>query len=280
MKKTFIILITIIGIFSSCSSQNTDFLSEKSSILKNHQMNLSRLSKIANVIDSDDASFWGYEYADSLLSTIDYSGLNYYNDLTKIFSAYTYIFTGMSYTRTIYAMSRGEKYSLDELYSLIILPSNGKIANYSELAKKEQLSFYSIINFYKVSRMPKYTDLQALYFSDSLTLEQVFKQYSPISAYKIVSLENKRLYFKILASLIVDIHSINYQEDDEADFRNFITQLVSLGEELDGIPTDHELIIKLSDKEYFKNAVMSSIVQNTMLNLLVNELIVLKAQNE
>jgi subtilase family serine protease len=65
-------------------------------------------------------SYWAYKYADGTLSTIDESGKSYYKDLTKIYSAYSYIFYGMSYKRTVMSISRGDDYSFEDLNQTII----------------------------------------------------------------------------------------------------------------------------------------------------------------
>ena len=61
----------------------------------------------------------------------------------------------MSYTKSILAISRGDKYSLEELNRTIIQPSTKDIADYHSLAKNELASIYSMINFYKVKQNAK-----------------------------------------------------------------------------------------------------------------------------
>src|SRR5574344_300392 len=221
MKTHWIFILVLIVILNSCNAQENN-LKEKSIILTNQTIALRDFAKIADIIDSDTESYWAYEYADSILSSIDLSGKPYLKDLNKIYSAYTHIFYGMSYTRSILAISRGDKYSLEELNRTIIQPSTNDIANYHNLAKNELSSIYSMINFYKVSRMPRYNDMYTLFQNDSLESENIFKSYPAKTAYRIVSFENKKLYFKTFVGLIIDIYSINNQNTEESEYNKYV----------------------------------------------------------
>lgn len=279
MKTHWICTLVLIFILNGCNAQDNNF-KEKSIILTNQSIALSDFAKVADIVDSDTESYWAYEYTDSILSSIDLSGKTYLKDLTKIYSAYTHIFYGMSYTRSILAISRGDKYSLEELNSTIIQPSSKDVVDYHILAENELSSIYGMINFYKVSRMPRYDDMYTLFQSDSLENENTFKNYSAETAFRIVSLENKKLYFKSFVGLIIDIYSINNQNAEESDYNNYMQGLVKLGEEMDKIPSNYNSIVKLSEQEYYNYILKSSEVQKSMLNLLVTEIKTLKQRNE
>lgn len=279
MKNKFMILILLL-VFTGCNGQNDDFLNEKSSILKNQSENLIKLSQIANVIDNDDESYWAYKYADSTLSTIDESGKSYYKDLTKIYSAYSYIFYGMSYKRTVMSISRGDDYSFEDLNQTIINPSSKKIVDLSNLSKNELSSIHSIINFYKVSRMPRYDNMQDMFKHNKLENESIFKNNTPEQAYRITSFNNKKLFFKIFAGLIIDIYSINNQDVDDTTYNDYMKTILKLGEKMDEIPFDNAKITKLNNLQYYAYILKSSEVQKAMLNLLAKEIDVLKQRNE
>ncbi len=279
MKTHWIFILVLIVILNSCNAQENN-LKEKSIILTNQTIALRDFAKIADIIDSDTESYWAYEYADSILSSIDLSGKTYLKDLNKIYSAYTHIFYGMSYTRSILAISRGDKYSLEELNRTIIQPSTNDIANYHNLAKNELSSIYSMINFYKVSRMPRYNDMYTLFQNDSLESENIFKSYPAKTAYRIVSFENKKLYFKTFVGLIIDIYSINNQNTEESEYNKYVQGLIKLGEEMDKIPSNYDAILNISEQEYYEYILKSSEVQKSMLNLLVTEIKTLKQRNE
>lgn len=279
MKNKFMILILLL-VFTGCNGQNDDFLNEKSSILKNQSENLIKLSQIANVIDNDDESYWAYKYADSTLSTIDESGKSYYKDLTKIYSAYSYIFYGMSYKRTVMSISRGDDYSFEDLNQTIINPSSKKIVDLSNLSKNELSSIHSIINFYKVSRMPRYDNMQDMFKHNKLENESIFKNNTPEQAYRITSFNNKKLFFKIFAGLIIDIYSINNQDVDDNTYNDYMKTILKLGEKMDEIPFDNAKITKLNNLQYYAYILKSSEVQKAMLNLLAKEIDVLKQRNE
>lgn len=261
-------------------AQNNDFIIEKSLILKNQSESLVQLAKIASVIDSDTESYVAFKYSDSLLLSIDKSGKNFNLDLSKVYSAQSIIFYGMSYTKSIKAISRGDNYSLDELNKSIIQPSKSNIIDYYKLSKNELFSIYSIINFYKVSRMARYANMNKLFENDLLKLESAFKNYEKKSAYRIISFNNKKLFYKIFIGLIIDLHSINNPNIDDTTFNNYAQILVKLGEKMDKIPSDYHTIIKLSDKVYYNHIVNSSEVQKSLLNLLINEIKILKKSKE
>jgi hypothetical protein len=279
MTTHWIFTLVLIIILNSCNAQDNN-LKEKSIILTNQSIALSDFAKNADIIDSDTESYWAYEYTDSILSSIDLSGKTYVKDLNKIYSAYTHIFYGMSYTRSILAISRGDNYSLEELNRTIVQPSTKEIVDYHNLAKNELSSIYSMINFYKVSRMPRYNDMYTLFQNDSLENENTFKNYSAETAYRIVSLENKKLFFKSFVGLIIDIYSINNQNAEESDYNKYMQGLVKLGEEMDKIPSSYDAILNLSEQEYYEHILKSSEVQKSMLNLLVTEIKTLKQRNE
>jgi hypothetical protein len=273
-------ILILLLVFTGCNGQNDDFLNEKSSILKNQSENLIKLSQIASVIDNDDASYWAYKYADSTLSTIDESGKSYYKDLTKIYSAYSYIFYGMSYKRTVMSISRGDDYSFEDLNQTIINPSSKKIVDLSNLSKNELSSIHSIINFYKVSRMPRYDNMQDMFKHNKLENESIFKNNTPEQAYRITSFNNKKLFFKIFAGLIIDIYSINNQDVDDTTYNDYMKTILKLGEKMDEIPFDNAKITKLNNLQYYAYILKSSEVQKAMLNLLAKEIDVLKQRNE
>ena len=264
----------VVVVFTSCKSQ------EESKILKNQYEGLVEFAKVANVIDDDDESYWAYNYADSLLKTIDKSGKSYYGDLSKIYSAYTHIFYGMSYTKTIYALSGGAKHSLAELSNTVIKSSDNEEIDLHKLSKDELASIYSIINFYKVSRMPKYDNMAALFQDYSMESEEMYNNYAKELAYKIVSLNNKKLFYKTLVNLNVDIYLANNPDVGEAAYNKYLDELRRLGGELDEIPSDEATIIALSEKDYLDCLLKSSAVQKSMLTLLTNELKSLKKGNE
>ncbi|NLA62321.1 MAG: hypothetical protein GX857_03730, partial [Bacteroidales bacterium] len=140
MEKKLLILFLSLSTFLSCAnvqkdliSQQNDFLHEKSSILKNYSESLTQFNEIAYLIDSDLESQWAYRQVDSLLSAINASGKNYYEDLTKVYATYSHIFYGLSYTNSVHSVVRGDDYSLEELVETIIQPLNGDAINYSNM---------------------------------------------------------------------------------------------------------------------------------------------------
>lgn len=88
MKAYWVCTLVLIFILNGCNAQDNN-LKEKSIILTNQSIALRDFAINADIIDSDTESYWAYEYADSILSSIDLSGKTYVKDLNKIYSAYT-----------------------------------------------------------------------------------------------------------------------------------------------------------------------------------------------
>ena len=265
---------------TNCIAQNNKYLNLKASILNYQSKELKELTKIADIIDSDTESYWAYQYTDSIIGTIDKTGLNYYNDLTKIYSAYTHVFYGMSYTKTTMSISRGDNYSLEELNNTIIMPSSAKVVDFSQLNKDELSSIYSVINFYKVGRMPRYEKMNTQFQKISLENQNNFKNYSSEMAYRITSLNNKKLFYMIFVGLIIDVFKINNQNINDEAFNQYAQGLINIGGSMDEIPSTNEAVVKLTEQEYFEYVLKGSKNQNAMLNLLINEIRILKQRNK
>lgn len=271
MKKIlfyFILLISMSEIYGQ-SSQN---LNEKGKVLSNQQSALFQLTGVSDIIDSDSESYWAYEQANSLIRTIKMDGNNYEKDLSKIYSSYSLIFYGMSYTRAINSLSRGENYSLEELSSTILDYEDNKAISKYELSKKEMGAIYGMINFYKVSRMPRYSDMNDVYKRYNNEMEEIYKHYSENEAYKIASLQNKKLFYKTFVNLIIDLYFVNNQDTEETIINKYFNNVTLKGETLDKIPNDYNKILNLSDKEYFDYLVSTSQIQKEMIQLLTTEI--------
>lgn len=272
MRNLISTLFFVLLILSAAQAQQNSFLTQKSKILDNQIDNLTEFQKIANKIDSDSESYWAYGQAKELLKSVDRSGKNFHRDLSRIYAAYTHIFYGMSYSRSIMAISRDEDYSLGELTNTLIKNPDLKKTDYYNLSKQELSSIYGMINFYKVSRMPKYPDMFERFQRDSLKNEQLFREYPAISAFRIRTLNNKKLYYITFVNLIIDIYAVNNPNVTDSDYKEFTQKIVELGQKMDRVPSNYETIIALSDHEYYHWITVGSSVQNALLGLLVNEL--------
>jgi hypothetical protein len=278
MKKCLLFFIVLITV-SVCKGQTAEELTLKGIILENQQKNLMAFSKKAYLIDNDTESYWGYEFADSLLAAVNLNGKNYFEDLSRIYSAYTYIFYGMSYTKTIYAVSRGDNYSLEELTKTIIPFDRNKKIDKQDLSNKELASIYGLINFYKVSRMPGYERMNTVFNEYSEISGNLFRQYPENEAYKVVSLKNKKLYFKTIINLVTDLYVINNQTTDEIIIKKYLEELTAKAKTLDSIPDDYSEVSKLSDKNFYEFISVCAKIQGEMLILLTNEIETLAKQN-
>lgn len=271
MKKIlfyFILLISITEIHGQ-SSQN---LNEKGKVLSNQQSGLFQLTGVSNIIDSDSESYWAYEEANSLIRKIKLDGNNYEKDLSKIYSSYSLIFYGMSYSRAIMALSRGDDYSLEELSSTILDYEDNKAISKYELSKKEIAAIYGMINFYKVSRMPKYSAMNEVYNRYETKMDEIFRLYNENDAYKIASLQNKKLFYKTFVNLIIDLYFVNNPTTEETIINKYFKNVTLMGVTLDKMPNDYNKILNLSDKEYFDYLISTSQIQKEMIQLLIIEI--------
>jgi len=271
LKKILFYFILLISI-SEINGQSSQNLNEKAKVLSNQQGGLFELTGVSNIIDSDSESYWAYEQANSLIRTIELDGNNYEKDLSKIYSSYSLIFYGMSYTRAIKSLSRGDNYSLEELSRTILDYEDNKAISKYELSKKEMGAIYGMINFYKVSRMPRYSDMNDVYNRYNTAMEEIYKHYSENEAYKIASLQNKKLFYKTFVNFIIDLYFVNNQDTEETIINKYFKNLTLKGETLDKIPNDYNKILNLSDKEYFDYLVSTSQIQKEMIQLLTTEI--------
>ncbi|MBX2843465.1 MAG: hypothetical protein KTR26_16965 [Flammeovirgaceae bacterium] len=272
MKNHLVYIIFLVNIIS-CFGQAKAELPDYAEIIKNKQQNLRAFLKVADIIDNDLESIWAYNYSDSLLNTIRFEDVYFNDNLSKIYSVYSYILYGMSYTRAIYAKSKGINYSLKEL-SETIIPFKKNESSYN-ISTNEIYSIYCFINFYKVSRMPKYETMFQAYENHIKIVEGLFLQYSESEVYKTVSLRNKKLYFKTVVNLLVDLYLINNPAATEVEMQRYFNKLIQTGEILDKIPDDHVEISKLSDEEYFEYLSVCFEMQDQILGLLTREIIIL-----
>lgn len=263
----FMLFIFIIA----CKGQSTT-LTEKGNILTNCIGSLQQFAKVADIVDNDAESYWAYTYADSLLGIVNVEGENYDKDLLKIYSSYTYIFYGMSYSNSIRQISKGSDYSLKELSNTLFRYEENTIVSKYKLSKGELASIYGMINFYKVTRMPNYTEMYDIYNNDSIIMEKIYTQYQENEAYKIITLQNKKLYYKTIINLIIDLYLINHPNIENRILKKYFDNLTQKGKTLDNIPNDYNTLSQLNEKEFYKYWVLSSHIQKDLLQLLIAEI--------
>ena len=279
MKKNLLILLLSLFTFSMCDNKKSDlitgkddFLLEKSTILKNYSEGLTAFNKITHNIDSDIESYWGYSKADSILATIDKTGGNYFEDLTKLYSANTHMFYGMSYSNAVRSIAWGDDYSLEELIETIIDPLSGNDITYQKIAQHELASIYSLINFYKAGRMNSYDFIQSLFDENVEVMQTWFENTTENDAYRVISFENKKLYYKILFTYIFELYIINNPDGIDRANNEYIDQLVELGEKMDEITADYEYILTLSDAKYYQSVLKVSEIHREMFDLLIEQM--------
>ena len=286
MKKLLFILLcySLSGV-----AQDNQVLNLQKDILNNLKECGVSLIKVAPILDQDTESYWAYNRADSLLNTINLDGTEYYRDLSKVYSAYSLIFYGMSYTRSVYAMSavfRGERkdnYSLQELSNTIIHYERGNEITYYQLSKNEIASIYSMINFYKASQMTAYDDMNNRYNYYFDNMEESYSVYSrnkerykEIDIYRTIAIHNKKLFFKTFSRFVLDIFLTRNQNISALEYEKFVNILNSKGQVLDNISDTYIEISNMTDLSYFKNEKICSDVYLFLFELLSKEITSLK----
>lgn len=123
----------------------------------------------------------------------------------------------------------------------------------------------------------RYDSMQAIFDEYSGESKEMYQKYTAEEAYRIASLENKKLYYKMFFCFIVDVYYINHPDEDDAiNDEKYIENLVRLGEIMDEIPITHKPILAQSDAEYYSSILKASEVHKVMFSLLIEQLNILK----
>jgi hypothetical protein len=127
--------------------------------------------------------------------------------------------------------------------------------------------------------MPKFENMNNVFNKYFEISGNLFRQYPENEAFKVVSLKNKKLYFKTIINLVTDLYMINNQTSDEIIIKKYFEELTTKAKTLDSIPDDYSEVSRLSDKKYYEYIAVCSKIQGEMLILLTNEIETLAKQN-
>ena len=120
-KHTFVILAFSLSLFLSCSSQSQN--EEGARAISEIKEEIKELLIYTPSFDADSESYWAYNTADTILNNIDTVNFEFSQAISDIYNAYSHVFYGLSYTKTIYYQSdrvrRGLPSSLSEHSSTI-----------------------------------------------------------------------------------------------------------------------------------------------------------------
>ena len=211
------------------------------------------LAKAAKIIDSDDESFWAYGVADSILLTTD--GKDSPETQAKINSAVTYIYYGMSYTRTIRNGSAGQD-PIKALTDLSAIINKNMQTDYYSLLRNELRAIYAAIFFYKMSNMSSAPGLDELCNIEKKHLTKMSDNPSEDEV-RAASSRIKKLWFKVYAQFIVDLTG-----DD--------SKLMDYAAVFDALPGTAEEVKAMGDAEYNKALEGCTTAQTAMVNDLVD----------
>ncbi len=146
-----VILFSILYLPNSLHSQNSQKEIRAISELKKE---LKELLTYAPYIDSDTESYWAYKRAENLLNSIDSKSFDLYHATATIYNAYSHIFYGMSYTKTVYYSSERVRNGLESTFSeLSSVLCKSELNQKSHFVDCELRANFSMVYFYKVSNI-------------------------------------------------------------------------------------------------------------------------------
>jgi len=277
-------VLTLALFLLSCNSNNSAKDPEtpdeyRFSILKLLYQGNSALLKKAPLVDNDIAAIHYYEYVDSMFNVIIQTAdnNNFDKSIARIYNAGANIFFGMAYQRTLiihaeypimnFIEVRRRKIELsDSLLDLYMQNHNPLI-----MIELKNQWIGSMVEFMKVSQNPIYDQMKMDYTKYLTLYDSVVNNYNTNDAGKILTLESEKALFKQLLYLTVNIIRSHSEEG--------MVKLVEFHEEgykyaaiIDNIPVDYEIILSLSQEEYYQHFYYSEIVVYNLLTKIANEI--------
>lgn len=271
LKQSILLMILLSGLYSphSLKSQNSQ---EEFQAISELKKELKELLTYAPYIDSDTESYWAYKRAESLLNSVDSESFDLYQATATIYNAYSHIFYGMSYTKTVYYSSERVRNGLDSTFSeLSSVLCKNELNQKPHFVDCELRANFSMVYFYKVSNMDAYSRLYELYQTESININEINKKYDSERAYKVNSIRLKKLNFKVLVSFIVDLYFVNNPKNESVS-QEFGRQLNALGVKMDTISSNEQNILKWSNTDFNENLLTEINVISKLISLLNNEL--------
>jgi len=263
--------------------ENNQAIAEKSpqsQILTNLTEPLQELANICCILCGDDACFTNAEIAGSLLKAIDLSGKNYFQDCSKIFSAYTQIFVGTSYFGALMQQSRllvnGDNYDfMSEWANSTTLPFETPIVDLKLFLEKElQVSncFAFFLKAYEINP-------DKLLSSIDYCIAFMDEQYSNLPdslAFKLASVNNQLATFMTLSHF--SWYLSNIANSDLSEHEQNIMALAIKMDEILKIARESSVAetVVFTDEKYWQCMVKSSEIQKELLKILVERLLVIK----
>ncbi len=247
--------------FTSCKGKSQDQVNAE--VADSMAVEIASLKSVANIIDSDDESYWAYGQADSLLE-VSANAQEYNDKRAAEFDALTHIFYGMSYSKAVWS---GDVANLTKISECL-----ARKTGFAEPINSELNAINACITFYEVTQMPaakvmrkKYDDFHAMYEEavDADVTEDMRNKYYAVN--------NKKLFYMTFGCLISDLsHTVT---TDDAERQN----ILSWANQLDAIPSDSIDDIKgMSDEVYQKNLAAGEHVQAEMISHLAKLITKLK----
>ena len=253
MKTLTLLILISSSLFSSTllNAQYTNKYDNRfNSTINNLKSELSLLISNAYIIDADNESIWAYNTADSILNTIELGETDNSKSksISQIFTAYTYVFYGMSYTRMVYFEANAIKSGNSSTFALASEIIKLNRDSYLGYISAEQKLAESMLLFYKVNNAESYSRLKSVHDDASDYILEANLEYNGRDLYKISSLMLKKQEFLFLSVFVSElIISVELTEKEVYVEYNNIQNLAQL---MDIPPVEYEEIIELSDEDY------------------------------
>jgi hypothetical protein len=224
---------------STCAERNEQSSRDSVLIYKVEGMKLFMNFSVDLFGGRDDAQYWAFMTADSLLNAIDYQ--SYEESLALYYSAVSYINNGLSYLPTIMRIvnqSDAEQesglppISLEESFKLIIEdPKLSETNRLKDLSGLEYRALYSTLYYTHVIGMDKFVSFVKPILEEFEEYEQYYSSYANEDAYKLCSIESKALWYIFLSQytfFAYDLFSARKYSNKYGDlFQTYIKRHVS-----------------------------------------------------
>ncbi len=213
---------------------------KEDSSIRDLQESICRLSSVANKIDHDIESMWAYRMADSIAGSMELKDESIWRDLSRAYSALSYIGYGMSYVRTV---RHGDLDLLRKLTEVAVDCNPDTVMPNRSLHLMELKSDQSFINFYGVSNMEATESMMELYENYSNMLDSIYSTDESASPQNLsenfiqFQRENKCFFF-VYAYMLSDLISINSATEEEHQRKCDV--VMELANEMDSLPSEWE----------------------------------------
>lgn len=263
-------IVSIVLFINNAYAQNIEYKDSKA-ILKNFKRSLNNQVECLSLKLEPEAEK-SFKTTDSILNTLSYKKSNYLNDLSKIYSAYSYFYNGIIYQNLWKTINRDSIATKKQLRRLIITCHQENDITLFKILKKEISVNSSILFFEKVNEFSNNNNNYLNFQKDSLSIDSIYKKFPVKDAYNMVSIRIKYLYLKTLFQLVFELKNFNDFRIDKTELKEFISNLPYNTKPIADIINNNEKIINTNEKKMSKHILLLSKIQSDVENLFILEL--------